>query len=326
VFTYVDRELLEEALEEIELSLSDFTEGSSVEVGRIEEVEFLFTGSVIEEGEDFLITVQLVDVETTTLVAVSKTFFAKAELIEVGSQYAFALGGRLSYRLSRTWKVGLDVSFATHDVYYDNMPFKDIQNVPQEGKDYAYTLGYITSDGDVVEWGTPEHVATYVEDIAVNYSISQRPISFSLPFSYVMSFGNRLNISAGLGPTIQLMHYKQIYDSVPVLVGDLVAIRRKEISMWLVGLGAQAGLELEYFFLPRIALNVGANFLYAFLLPPTERQANCTTSGEYYYGRDNFSYEAFLLDPFQTIDGRELDENLFSTGYGRVFAGLSIYF
>lgn len=34
VFTYVDRELLEEALEEIELSLSDLTEGSTVELGR----------------------------------------------------------------------------------------------------------------------------------------------------------------------------------------------------------------------------------------------------------------------------------------------------
>ena len=64
------RELLEEALEEIELSLSDIAEGNSVEVGRIEEVELLLTGSVIEEGEDFLITLQLVDVETTTLVSV----------------------------------------------------------------------------------------------------------------------------------------------------------------------------------------------------------------------------------------------------------------
>ena len=62
VFTYVDRELLEKALEEIELSLSDFTEGSSVEVGRIEEVELLLTGSVLEEGDHFPVTLQLVDV------------------------------------------------------------------------------------------------------------------------------------------------------------------------------------------------------------------------------------------------------------------------
>jgi hypothetical protein len=38
---------------------------------------------------EHLLTVQLVDVETTTLEAVSKTRFAKAELIEVGSQYAY---------------------------------------------------------------------------------------------------------------------------------------------------------------------------------------------------------------------------------------------
>jgi TolB-like protein len=360
VFAYVDRELLEEALEEIELSLSDFTEGSTVEVGRIEEVELLLTGSVLEEGEDFLVTLQLVDVETTTLVAVSKTRFAKAELIEVGSQYAYTYitangigtsllfspahflvypvqpkvrhgddkyhafvgGGRFSYRLSRTWKVGLDVSFSTHDVYYGSMPFKDVQNVPQEGKDYAYTLGYITQDGAIEETADP----AYVQGIAVNYSVNQQPLSFSLPFSYVYSFSNRLNISAGLGPTVQFMHYQQVYDSIPVLVGNLVAIRRKEISMWFVGLGAQANLELEYFFLPRIALNVGGSFLFAFLLPQTERQAHCTTSGEWYYSRDDFSYEAFLLDPFQTIEGEELDENLYNHGYGRLYAGISVYF
>jgi len=80
VFTYVDRELLEEALEEIELSLSDLTEGSTVEVGRIEEVELLLSGSVLEEGQDFLVTLQLV----------SKTRFAKEELIEEGNRVAYA--------------------------------------------------------------------------------------------------------------------------------------------------------------------------------------------------------------------------------------------
>jgi TolB-like protein len=364
VFTYVDRELLEEALEEIELSLSDFSEGSTVEVGRIEEVELLLSGSIIEEGEDFLVTLQLVDVETTTLVAVSKTRFAVQELVEVGSQYAytyitangigtsllfspahflvypaqakvrhgddiyhaFAMSGRFSYRLSRRWKVGLDVSFSTHDVYYGSLPFSAVQNVPQEGKNYANTLGYITQSGNVVEVGDPDYNAAYVDNIAVNYSVNQQPLSFSLPFAYVHSFGNRLNISAGLGPTVQLMHYQQVYDSIPVLVGDLVAIRRKEISMWFVGLGAQASLELEYFFLPRIALNVGGSFLYAFLLPQAERQAHCTTSGEWYYSRNDFSYEAFLLDPFQTINGEELDENLYNHGYGRLYAGISMYF
>jgi TolB-like protein len=206
VFTYVDRELLEEALEEIELSLSDFSEGSTVEVGRIEEVELLLTGSVLEEGEDFLITLQLVDVETTTLVAVSQTRFAKTELIEAGSQYAFAYimangigtsllfspahflvyplqpkvrhgddvyhafagGARFSYRLSRKWKVGLDVSFSTHDVYYGSLPFGAVQNVPQEGKDYAYTLGYIESDGNIVEPLDGDYNPFFVENLAVN--------------------------------------------------------------------------------------------------------------------------------------------------------------
>jgi hypothetical protein len=220
------------------------------------------------------------------------------------------------------WKVGLDVSFSTHDVYYGSLPFSAVQNVPQEGKDYAYTLGYITQDGTVNT--TPNQ--TYIENIAVNYSVNQQPLSFSLPFSYVHSFTNRLNLSAGIGPVVQAMHYQQVYDAIPVLVGDLVAIRRKEISMWFVGLGAMANVELEYFFLPRIAVNMGGSFLYAFLLPQRERQAHCTTSGEWYYSRDDFSYEAFLLDPFKTINGDELDENLYDHGYGRIYTGISIYF
>jgi len=158
VFTYVDREVLEEALEEIELSLSDFTEGSSVEVGRIEEVELLLTGSVLEEGEDFLIALQLVDVETTTLVAISKTTLSKADMIEEGNRIAYAyvmangigaglsvsphywfvypqesvveigegdkhaldMGAGVSYRLTKNIKLGLSFSFKQHDLVKDD--------------------------------------------------------------------------------------------------------------------------------------------------------------------------------------------------------------
>jgi curli biogenesis system outer membrane secretion channel CsgG len=59
VFSYVDRDLLEQALEEIELALSDITSaGSQVEIGRIEAVNLLLTGSVAEEREDFLVSLQ----------------------------------------------------------------------------------------------------------------------------------------------------------------------------------------------------------------------------------------------------------------------------
>ncbi len=372
VFTYVDRELLEEALEEIELSLSDITEGASVEVGRIEEVELLLTGSVLEQGEDFLVTLQLVDVETTTVAAVSKITLPKAQLIEAGSQYAFAYvmangigisltaspafflvyplqeqvrhgdkrfhGGafnaRLSYRLSRNWKVGLEVEGEFHDVFYDRRKFQDLQNVPTEGKTYAYGLAYIQDDGTIAaadpppppDPSTPGTTAYEIANISVSYSASQRPISISLPFSYVWTPGHRLSVSFGLGPTLQFMNVQQNYDSIPVLVGDAVAVRRKEITMWFTGLGAQGNVDVEYFFLPRLALNVGASFLYARLLPQSEREARCLTSGEYYYNRDDFSYEAFLLDPFLTTDGREIDESIFKTGYAKIYVGVSFYF
>jgi hypothetical protein len=45
-----------------------------------------------------------------------------------------------------------------------------------------------------------------------------------------------------------------------------------------------------------------------------------------YYSRENVSYEAFGLDPFMLTNGDELDEKLFNASYGRLYAGISIYF
>jgi hypothetical protein len=110
------------------------------------------------------------------------------------------------------------------------------------------------------------------------------------------------------------------------MVGSVFAQRRKEIEMWFVGLGALANVELEYFFLPRLAVNVGLSWLQSFTLPQNERQATSAASGEYYYSRENVSYEAFGLDPFVQTDGVELDHNLYNTSYGKLYAGMSIYF
>jgi TolB-like protein len=359
VFAYVDRDLLEEALKEIELSLSDITEGSAVEVGRIEEVELLLTGSVLDDGEDFLITLQLVDVETTTLVAVSTTRFAKAELIEAGSQYAFAyitangigtslnvsptrftilpaqkmvehadeayhssaFGAKLTYRLSRSWKIGLDVGMELHYVFYDDPMYDDLANVPASRKADVYLMDFLESDGTVVPVG-----GAALQTTPIFYSVQQRPISFSLPISYVYSLSHKLNISAGIGPSIQVIEYVQAYDNIPVMIGTYVAQRRKEIEMWFVGLGVLANVELEYFFLPRLAVNVGLSWLQSFTLPQGERQATSADSGEYYYSRDNVSYEAFGLDPFMQTDGQELNHGLYNASYGKFYAGVSIYF
>ena len=359
VFAYVDRELLEEALEEIELSLSDFTEGSTVEVGRIEEVELLLTGSVLEEGEDFLVSLQLVDVETTTLVAVSKTRFAKAELIEIGSQYAYtyitangigtslnvtpawfmilpvekmvkhgddmyhssAFGGKLAYRLSRSWKVALEVGGELHYVFYDEPTYGSMQNLPSGAIPTAAGIDFLQDDGTPVDLD-----AGQVSAFTVHYAVQQFPLSFSLPVSYVYSIGYKMNISAGIGPSIQAIQYIQTYDDLPVMIGSYVAQRRKEIQMWFVGLGVLANLELEYFFLPRLAVNVGLSWLQSFTLPQREREAKSVDSGEYYYSREDVSYEAFGLDPFMLTNGDELDHTLFNSSYGRLYAGISIYF
>jgi hypothetical protein len=185
---------------------------------------------------------------------------------------------------------------------------------------------FLKEENTGTDYLNPTTTAYKIANLPVDYAVQQRPLSFSLPFSYVFSIGYKFDVSAGLGPSIQAIQYVQTYDNLPVMVGTVVAQRRKEIQMWFVGLGALINVEIEHFFLPRLALNVGLSWLRNFTFARSERQATSADSGEYYYSRDNVSYEAFGLDPFMQTNGEELDHALYNASYGKIYAGISIYF
>jgi TolB-like protein len=361
VFTYVDRELLEEALEEIELSLSDFTEGSSVEVGRIEEVELLLTGSVIDEGEDFLITLQLVDVETTTLVAVSKTSFAKAELIEEGNRVAYAyvmangigaglsvspnywfvypqesvveigegdkhaldMGAGVSYRLTKNIKLGLSFSFKQHDLVKDDRLYSGMQNnLENYDPGGAAILPLYQKDGIPVT-GYP---LAWITDQEIDYFLSQQIATIALTGAFVWPFTREFNLSVGAGPSINIINYVQHYDQILVFVNDGVGFQRRLYQNNFLGLGLKVDVGAEYFVLPRLSINAGLAYHLIFITNLLEVDASCPTTGDYYYSETYRAIDAFGLNPFELPDGTPLTYDLFSANYLKLYVGATFYF
>ncbi len=110
-------------------------------------------------------------------------------------------------------------------------------------------LGLWEKDGSFTPLSEVD-IHNYFDSYLNHYTLSQITNTSSLVFSYVHSFNQKMNISAGLGPHINWMIIKQSYDNVPILINQGVAFKRYEVEMNFIGLGATAALDFEYFILP----------------------------------------------------------------------------
>ena len=374
VFKFIDRRALDTAMEEIKLSLTGITdEKDSVEIGNIRGLRLLMDGSVTSEDGSFVVSLRLIEVETTELIATVSRSIPKEDMIEVGKQIAYeyvtangigaslfftptrymlvpqsemvkvgddmihggAAGGRLTYRLGQKWKVSLNADVKYHDVFYDYRTIGTMVNMTELDNVFAELdiLGFWQNDGslDTSLYDTSPTEDDLIRDYLKNnmnnhYTLSQIANTFSFVFSYVHSFNQKMNISAGLGPHLNWLRLKQSYDNVPILINQGIAFKRYEVVMDYIGLGATAAVDFEYFILPRFALNIGCTYLFSVMLPPSELDAQSPTTGEYYYSTDNFAIESFGLNPFMMPDGRMVSEDLYSPNHFKVYLGFSTYF
>ena len=78
VFKFIDRRTLDTAMEEIKLSLTGITdEKDSVEIGNIRGLRLLMDGSVTSEDGSFVVSLRLIEVETTEIIAIFLLFSLK---------------------------------------------------------------------------------------------------------------------------------------------------------------------------------------------------------------------------------------------------------
>lgn len=374
VFKFIDRRALDTAMEEIKLSLSGITdEKDSIEIGNIRGLRLLMDGSVTSEEGNFIVSLRLIEVETTEIIATVSRSIPKEDMIEVGNRIAyefvtangigtslfftptryllipqdeakkvgddeihtFAAGGRLTYRLGQKWKISLNIDVKSHDVFFDYRTIGSMTNLTAINDVFTDLdiLGFWQNDGSLdtalydVGFTEDDPIKDYLKNNTYNfYFLSQITTTAGIVFSYVHSFNQKMNISAGLGPHINWMRLKQTYDNVPILINQGIAFKRYEIVMDYIGLGATMAVDFEYFILPRFALNIGFTYLFSVMLPPSEVDAQSPTTGEYYYSTDNFAIESFGLNPFMMPDGRMVSENLYSPNHFKFYLGFSTYF
>ena len=369
VFKLVDRKNLDAAMEEIKLSLTGLTDSADApQLGKIAGVKLLLDGSVTAEGNSFLISLRLTDVETTEVVASVTGTLPKDAMISESGRIAYeyvtangiglsffltptrylilnqsppkrvgddkyhtgAAGGKLTYRLSKNWKFSVDVDENIKDVFYDYRTIGTMKNLT--AYDNVFNTSSIAPTGFWEKDGSfrvPADVKSELDADGNYYTLTQQTTNVSFMLSYVYNFSQKLNISAGIGPHMNLLRYKQVYDNVPILINEGVAFKRYEINMDFFGFGGTANLNLEYFVLPRFALNLGVSGFYSYIFSKSNDNLNAysPTTGEYYYTSGDFSIESFGLNPFMMPDGRYVtDAGLFPASYVKASIGASIYF
>ena len=257
-----------------------------------------------------------------------------------GKTYAGAGGMNLTYRLSRNWKFSIDTDMNMKDVFYDYRKIVDMENLTAygigsgdvfEASNGLDIVGFWKSDGSLDTNGisTKLDVKNKLDDMGNYYTLTQRTTNVSFVLSYVYNFSRNFNVSAGIGPHMNFLRYIQTYDNVPILINEGVAFKRYEINMDFIGLGGTVNINLEYFVLPRFALNFGISGFYSYIFPKSNNNLNAysPTTGEYYYGSGDYSLESFGLNPFMMPDGRSvLDVALYPANYIKASIGASIYF
>jgi len=364
LFQLVDRENLDEITEEMKISLSGLTDdSSSVKIGEIENVHVLLAGTITEGPGHFIITLQMIDVETSRVAAVGECRIEKEILIKESNRIAYeyvtanglglslqgtplrylmfpadgwadmeselgglSIFGILTYRLNKYLKFSLHTGFKGHAVYYDDRSYGAIENID------PVTLAELTDNATAPDlYNIDGSVDDATAGDAINAApiylhISQDVIHLSFLCSGVLPITRELNISLGVGPALNYIVYNQAYDNILVEFRDGARFTARRYEHKFFGIGAEAMLQVEYFILPRFSINLSADYHHNFYMKAMNEGCECLSTGEYLFTRDDRDLAAFGLNPFQLPDGTELDENTFNGNFLNIILGFSIYF
>ncbi len=135
---------------------------------------------------------------------------SEAEKVGDDEIHAFAAGARVTYRLGQKWKISLNIDAQTHDVFFDERNVGSMINLtalgtnPGDVFDPANNLdilGFWQNDGslDEASYATRNDVMIALLAYPSFYFLSQITTTAGFVVSYVHSFNQKMNISAGLG-------------------------------------------------------------------------------------------------------------------------------
>ncbi|MEE9307031.1 MAG: FlgO family outer membrane protein [Spirochaetia bacterium] len=354
-FILTERENLEKILEEIELSLSDFSDASqSVEVGQLTSAKIILAGSVTESGASFLLNGRLIDVETGVVIGAESVPVPKEELITEAEAFKYEYVTR--YGLGFQALVGADIPFsgiprsdtfkdfpvlihAGTGVSYRPVRFLQIaasMNVTWSEFQYGEfdptptSPDYANTDWLEIYYG----ILTLTDNSLPTYSVEYSQKYLDAQVFYVWQPLKALTLSFGGGGLLGLYTNYIKLGNYPVYIGPVSLVTglpespgfgdderfwfRKSVVIEgsnALAYGVLASFKVEYFLSPRLLLYLNVQYRKVF---PT-RTIRYTVGGVS-AGEEDFFYELSGWIPGITPYGDDLDIGFHSIG---VYLGIS---
>ena len=352
-FILTERENLEKILEEIELSLSDFSDASqSVEVGQLTSAKIILAGSVTESGASFLLNGRLIDVETGVVIGAESVPVPKDELITEAEAFKYEYVTR--YGLGFQALAGADIPFsgiprsdtfedfpvlihAGTGVSYRPVRFLQIaasMNVTWSEFQYGeFDPG--SPDYDNTAWLAFYYVIVGLTDTSLpTYSVEYSQKYLDAQVFYVWQPLKALTLSFGGGGLLGLYTNYIKLGNYPVYIGPVdpatgmpvIPLFGENETFWFrksvviegsnaLAYGVLASFKVEYFLSPRLLLYLNVQYRKVF---PTWT-IRYTLGGISAAEEDPF-YELSGWIPGITPYGDDLDIGFHSIG---VFLGIS---
>lgn len=307
VFYEVDRENLSESLKEMELALSGIVDDATIpKIGAIEGVVYLISGSVTEAGGDFIITLQLIHLETSKIVSSAQATIARADMVAAADIASFqyitangvglgfdgagaiafglpsegqvdgpsmALEGALSYRFSKNWRLGFAAFFQASPMGKDNTRFGDALNLTM--RDQLITELTIDDAADPNDGMIPRRRSDgsidYVDPVVILDSriYLDRSLSFyglAPMLLYVIPFSREFSLNMGGGGVLSAVAFHTEGSMPGYDAGVFMESTFVIVDLWKFGVGGRAECSFEWFVAPRLALSFGARFVYDYVL------------------------------------------------------------
>ena len=271
IFRVVERKGLNAVLKEQELQMSGITDtDTAVKYGKILNADALIYGSVTELGDDFNITVKLIDVETGVIVAETISV-PKSDLLETRD---FLLDMAYVQKMG----VGISINFMGHTMCGNSsspLPFMSeektgfTRNIGVEFK-YRVTKNFMFGMGanwvygqvkyfDSMKYDTDDNPSNGLEGEDPFY-IEAAGLTIPLNLYAVFNPTRRVNLFLYGGPEIYILNFSGYF--IPSN-GEGFGLNETGPEIHGETIGYSGGAGVEFFITPRLAFSIKTGYSYA---------------------------------------------------------------
>lgn len=322
IFNLIDEKQREKAIKEIKFALSGLSDTDRVEVGKLEGIDYFIYGSVTQLGEQFLIRMRAVEVNTARVIFTGETSLPKYEIIDYSEKLAAAYVS----------PYGLGIEFNLTPFYHLDSEMSRIEGQIVEGWPLGFSLnyritknlvawmGFETTTGafrlkntyEGIKYTEPQNMEDFNLD-SLLYKKERTYFAGIIGLGYVFNITRKFNITLGANTIIGMSYLQQFYyfgEEGETAIEH--GIETQDITLLLVS----PIIKIQYYITPRMALHT--SYSYGYQIPIEDELV-------FFYGpkKSNRFEELYKLNP--SIDPKGDGHFINFTGH-RIVAGIGFYF